>query len=109
MTFQLFIKGRSEGIGDQPTVGPMLVLQPRGEDEKEAKVWDHHAGEELVIDVEIQGQPAVASPSCTSREAGTRKKPGLGPAREGRRKETKPWRRSLWILGSGPLRLCFFF
>ena len=51
-------EGDQGGTGDRPTVGLVLVHQPRGENEKKARGWDHHSSEALVIDVGLQGQPA---------------------------------------------------
>ena len=50
--------GRPRRFGDPRTVGLILVQQPRGEDEKEARCGDHHWLEVLDIDVEVQGRPA---------------------------------------------------
>ena len=43
--------------GDRPTVGLILVQQPRGEDERKARCEDQQF-EVLGIDVEVRGQPA---------------------------------------------------
>jgi len=51
-------EGGQGGFGDPLTVGLILVQQPRGEDEKEARCGDHHWLEVLDIDVEVQGRPA---------------------------------------------------
>ena len=51
----------SRSAGDRPTVGFVLVHQPRGENEKKARGWDHLSIEVLVVDVGLQGQPAEAS------------------------------------------------
>ena len=47
-------EGGQGGFGDPLTVDLILVQQPRGEDEKEARCWDHHWLEVLDIDVEVQ-------------------------------------------------------
>ena len=52
-------EGGQCGAGDRPTVGHILVRQPQGEDEKEARSWDHQSSEVRGRDVEHQGQPAV--------------------------------------------------
>ena len=54
-------EGDQGGTGDRPTVGFVLVHQPRGENEKKARGWDHLSIEVLVVDVGLQGQPAEAS------------------------------------------------
>ena len=60
------LEGGQGGFGDPLTVGLILVQQPRGEDEKEARCGDHHWLEVLDIDVEVQGRPAAAGlPSRT--------------------------------------------
>ena len=51
-------EGDQGGAGDRPTVGLVLVHQPRGENEKKARCWDHRSSEVLDVDVELQGQPA---------------------------------------------------
>ena len=51
-------EGGQGGFGDPLTVALVLVQQLRGEDEKEARCWDHHWLEVLDIDVEVQGRPA---------------------------------------------------
>ena len=53
--------GYQGGTGDRPTAGLVLVHQPRGENEKKARGWDHLPSEVLVVDVGLQGQPAEAS------------------------------------------------
>ena len=57
-------EGGQGGFGDPLTVGLILVQQPRGEDEKEARCGDHHWLEVLNIDAEVQGRPARLH-SCT--------------------------------------------
>ena len=52
------MEGDPDGTGDRPTVGLALVHQPRGEEEKKTKCWDHQFSEVLDIDVELEGQPA---------------------------------------------------
>ena len=64
--------------GDRPTVGLILVRQPRGEDEKEARCEDHQLSEVLGIDVELSAQPAVRFVLLLSRKARTRREPWLG-------------------------------
>ena len=76
--------GDQGGTGDRLSVGLVLVHQPRGENEKKTRGGDNLSSEVLVVDVGLQGQPAEAS-FPLSREARTRRKPGLGPLRQ-------PWR-----------------
>ena len=51
-------EGGKDGPGDPPTVGHILVQQPRGADEKRARCWDDHWLEVRGNDVEVQGRPA---------------------------------------------------
>ena len=51
-------EGGKGGPGDPPTVGHILVQQPRGADEKRARCWDDHRLEVRGNDVEVQGRPA---------------------------------------------------
>ena len=51
-------EGGKGGPGDPPTVGHILVQQPRGADEKRARCWDDHWLEVRGNDVEVQGRPA---------------------------------------------------
>ena len=46
-------EGGQGSSGDPPTVGLILVQQPRGEDEKEARCGEHQLSEVLGIDVEL--------------------------------------------------------
>ena len=73
------------GTGDRPTVGHALVRQPRGEDEKIARSWDHHSCEVLDNEIVMFGPPARDFTLVLGRKAGTRRKPGLGPLHQ-------PWK-----------------
>ena len=46
-------EGGQCGAGDRPTVGLILVRQPRGEDEKEPRCEDHQSSAVLGSDVEF--------------------------------------------------------
>ena len=46
-------EGGQGSSGDPPTVGLILVQQPRGEDEKEARCGEHQLSEVLGIDAEL--------------------------------------------------------
>ena len=78
--------------GDRPTVGLILVQQPRGEDERKARCEDQQF-EVLGIDVEVGDQPA-GHILVLSREARTRREPWLGPVQSHPRRTMA---RSLWI------------
>ena len=54
MAGQFSCKTKGGGTGDRPTVGFVLVHQPRGENEKKARGWDHLSIEVLVVDVGLQ-------------------------------------------------------
>ena len=86
-------EGGKGGPGDPPTVGHILVQQPRGADEKRARCWDDHRLEVRGNDVEVQGRPA-GNILVLSREARTRREPELGPLL-GHPRQTMA--RSLWI------------
>ena len=73
------------GTGDRPTVGHALVRQPRGEDEKIARSWDHHSCEVLKWDSDVPAPPARGFTLVLGRKAGTRRKPGQGPLHQ-------PWK-----------------
>ena len=51
-------EGGQGAPGDPPTVGHVLVQQPRGADEKRARCWDYHGFDVRDGDVEDQGRPA---------------------------------------------------
>ena len=79
--------GGQGGPGDPPTVGLILVQQPRGEDKKKARCWDYHWLEVREIDVEVQvNQQGYIL--VLSRKARTRRESELGSLLSHRR----PWR-----------------
>ena len=46
-------EGGPRSLGDPLRVGHILVQQPRGEDEKEARCGEHRLSEVLGVDVEL--------------------------------------------------------